>query len=83
MSFNSGEARRNFSELLSKAAYAKKRTVLTRRGKKVAAIVPIEDLEIIEALEDSIDYEEAKKALKDVKKHGTIPWGKLKSELGL
>lgn len=82
-SLNSSEARQHFPELISKAAYAKKRTIVTRRGRKVAAIVPIEDLEALEAIENKIDLEEARAVLKDIKKHGAISWEDLKTELGL
>lgn len=82
-SLNSSEARQHFPELINKAAYAKRRTIVTRRGKKVAAIVPIEDLEALEAIENKIDLEEARAALQDVKKNGAISWEDLKSELGL
>ena len=62
---NSSEARQHFPELISEAVYAKIRTIVTRRGRKVAAIVPIEDLEIIQALEDRVDLEDARSALKE------------------
>ena len=80
---NSTDARENMAEILNRVAYAKDRVRITRRGKEVAAVVPIEDLELIERLEDEIDIREAKKALADVRKHGTIPWEKVKKELGL
>jgi prevent-host-death family protein len=80
---NSTDARENMAEILNRVAYAKDRVRITRRGKEVAAVVPIEDLELIERLEDEIDIREAKRALADVQKHGTIPWGKVKKELGL
>ena len=38
------DARNNFSDLVNRAAYGKEQVVLTRRGRAVAAIVPIEDL---------------------------------------
>jgi len=50
------------------------------RGKDVAALVPVEDLELLEEIEDRIDVEKAKNALKE--KRG-IPWKQLKKELGL
>jgi prevent-host-death family protein len=81
-SLNSSEARQHFPDLINEAAYAKKRTIVTRRGKKVAAIVPIEDLEIIEAIENKIDLEEARVALKDIQSKGAISWEDLKIELG-
>ena len=80
---NSTDARENLAEILNRVAYAKDRVRITRRGKEVAAVVPIEDLELIERLEDEIDNREARKALTDVRKHGTIPWEKVKKELGL
>jgi prevent-host-death family protein len=80
---NSTNARENIAEILNRVAYAKDRVRVTRRGKEVAAVVPIEDLELIERLEDEIDIREAKKALADARKHGTIPWNTVKKELGL
>lgn len=82
-SLNSSDARQHFPELINEASYAKKRTIVTRRGKKVAAIIPIEDLEVLEALENKIDLDEARIALKDVEKNGAISWEELKNELGL
>lgn len=82
-SLNSSKARQHFPELINKAAYAKKRTIVTKRGKKVAAIVPIEDLEALEAIENKIDLEEARAAIEDIKRNGAISWEDLKTELGL
>ena len=45
------EARRMMSELLSRVAYAKERVVVERKGKPMAALVSIEDLRRLEALE--------------------------------
>ena len=82
-SMSSSQAREHFPEIMSEAFFGKKRFVVTRRGKKLAAIVPIEDLEMIEAIEDKIDLEEARKAIADVKKKGSTSWKKVKAELGL
>lgn len=73
-------ARMKFSELVSKAEFAKERTILVRRNKPVAAIVPIEDIELLERYEDELDVREIRKARKE---KGTIPWEKIKRELGL
>jgi prevent-host-death family protein len=80
---NTTEARENFADVLNRVAYAKDRVRITRRGKQIAAVVPIEDLEYIERIEDEIDIREAMKALEDARKHGTIPWEDVKKELGL
>jgi len=76
-------AREHFAEYLGRVTYSKDRVVVTKHGKKVAAVVPYEDLEILEKLEETIDLQEAKARLADSKKHGTIPWKKVKKDLGL
>ena len=80
---NATDARENLAEVLNRVAYAKDRVRITRRGKQIAAVVPIEDLELIERLEDEIDIREARKALSEAGRKGTIPWAALKKELGL
>ncbi len=77
------EARENFSDLLNRSAYGKERVVLTRRGKGVVAVVPIEDLNLLEALEDRLDLEDIEKALADPENKKAIPWEKVKKDLGL
>lgn len=42
------EARENFSDLINKAAYGNERVILTRRGKALAAVIPLNDLNEIE-----------------------------------
>ena len=79
---NSTDARENLAEILNRVAYAKDRVRITRRGKEVAAVVPIEDLELIERLEDEIDIREAEKALREANKKGTIPFNKIREEFG-
>ena len=44
------DARSCLTDLVNEVAYAGKRIVLTRKGKKIAAIVSIEDLEALEAM---------------------------------
>jgi len=48
-------ARDRFTEVVDRAAHGKERVALTRRGKPVAAVVPIEDMELLESLEDGHD----------------------------
>ncbi len=57
------------------------RVTLTRNGKPVAALVTAEDLAFLEDLEERIDLEEARKALAEPGE--SIPWEKVKAELGL
>lgn len=74
-------ARRELPEAVNRLVYGNgEPIVLSRRGKDLAAIVPIEDLQLIEELEDRMLSEKAKRSLKE---RGRIPWGKIKKDLGL
>ncbi len=77
------KARDQFSDIINRAAYGKERIALTRRGKKLAAVVPIEDLELIEELENRMDLDDARRALAEAREKGTIPWENIKKDLGL
>lgn len=77
------DAREDFSEVVNQVCYSGERIVLHRRGKDLVALVPISDLEMLESLEDAMDIDAAKAAIKESKKKGSIPWNKLKKELGL
>jgi len=74
------DARQQFADIINRSTYAKERIVITRRGKDLAAVVPIEDLKLLEDIEDRIDLEAARKALKE---SGSVPWEKVKAKLGL
>ena len=50
-----------------------------KRGKPLAALVPVEDEALIEAIEDQIDAREARKAMRE----RSIPWEQVEKELGL
>ena len=76
-------ARQNFSELINRVAYGKDRVLLTRRSRPLVAVVPIEDIALLEAVEDRDDLKAARAALREVKRKGTIPWTRMKKELGL
>ncbi len=77
---NSANARKSFSDLLNESGFGGKRIVVTRKGKAVAAVVPIQDLEAIQALEDHKDVTEAKRILSDPESE-FIPWDEAKKEL--
>ena len=80
---NTSKARNEFGKVLKRVARNGDRVVLHCRGKDVAALVPLEDFTFLEELEDRIDLEEARAALDEAKKKGTIPWEKIKAEFGL
>jgi len=70
--------RNNYSDLVQRAQKGE-RSVVRQRNRRIAAVVPIEDLDFLEALEDRLDIEEARKRLDEP----TIPWEQVKKELGL
>jgi len=76
-------ARNTFSDIVNKVAYGMDRVVIERRGKAVAALVPVQDLELLELLEDRLDIEAARKALANPKNRMRVPWEKVKADLGL
>jgi prevent-host-death family protein len=80
---NTTDAREKLAEILNRVAYAKDRVRITRRGKEIAAVIPIEDLEFIERLEDEMDLQEAEKALVEAREKGTVPLEEIRKELGL
>jgi len=76
------QARDDFAELVNRAAYKEERVIITRRGKPIAAIVPIEDVAYLERLEDEYDVQEAMKVLNDPNEMAnTIPWEQVEAEL--
>jgi len=83
---NVSKAREEFPDVVNRAAYGKERTIVSRRGKDLAAVIPIEDLRLLERLVreemDRIDIEDARAALKEAKEKGTIPLRDLMQELG-
>lgn len=74
------EARQRFADMVNRAAYGGERVVVRRRNREVAAVVPIEDLRLLEQLEDRLDLDHARAALKE---RGAVSWNKLKAKLGL
>ncbi len=80
---NASEVREEFAEVINRVAYGGERIVVHRRGKDVVALVPVDDVALLQALEDRIDIEEARKALAEAKVKGTVGWEALKTELGL
>ena len=63
-------AREAFSEVINRSAFGKERIVFTRRGKGVAALVPLEDLARVEAAEDRQDAEEIRRRVKEWERGG-------------
>ena len=62
---SASKARSDLAEVLNRVAYKGERILLHRRGKNVAAVVPVEDFEMLQKIEDHLDNEAADKALRN------------------
>ncbi len=81
---STSEARQQFAELINRAAYRGERFVVQRRKKPVAAVIPIEEYELLERMieqrENEIDVRLARKARKE---KGRVPWQQVKKGFGV
>ena len=75
------KARQHFADTINRVVYRGERIILYRRGKDLAAVVPISDLAVLEKLEDQLDIEAAKRALAESDER--VPYDRVRKELGL
>jgi len=73
------QAREHLADLGNRVSLRGERVVVERRGKDFFALVPVEDLELLERLEDEMDLE----AIRAARNEPSIPFAKVKKELGL
>lgn len=66
---DSSSARNGFTDVVNRVSYGRERLVVRRHGRDLAAVIPMEDLELlerfIEEAEDRIDVDEAERILAD------------------
>ncbi|MGY4909152.1 type II toxin-antitoxin system prevent-host-death family antitoxin [Micromonospora aurantiaca (nom. illeg.)] len=78
------DARDSLADIVSRAHYAGRITYVTRRGQRLAAIVPAELAEAIERAEDAADVSAARDALARIDAGDTpVPLADLRSERSL
>jgi prevent-host-death family protein len=75
-------ARALFTESVNRVKYRGERIVILKHGRPVAALVPVEDVDLLREIEDRVDLQDARKALAEAKGK-FIPWETVKRELGL
>jgi len=73
-------ARLNFSELANKVTFGHERIFIEKNGKAAFAMVPIKDIETLEALEDKLDAAAMRAVLKNPQ---PMSLSQAKKELGL
>lgn len=76
------DAKEEFSELINRVSHNKECVVLTRRGKEVAAIVPLEDFYRIQQSQSKSDLDEAVESLQEARTQGTITLEDLQTKIG-
>lgn len=79
---NTADAKEQFADIINRVAHNKERVILTRRGKEIAVIIPLEDFDLLQQSEDKHDLREAIDALKEARHAGTINLDQLKEETG-
>ncbi len=77
-----GDIHREMANTINMVAHEHERVILERRGKKVAALISMEDLQLLERIEDYIDVSEAERLLADPMEV-PIPYEEVRKELGL
>ena len=72
----------DFEASVERVACSKERVRIMRHGQEIAAIIPIEDLDLLEALEDRLDVLEALEAIEEAKAHGgVLSWEQFVADL--
>jgi len=70
------------AEVLGRAQYGHERIIVTRHGKEVAAVVPVEDARLLERLEELLDAHDALAALEEAERLGTVSLAEFREWLG-
>ncbi len=73
VSMSAADARDHLAEVINRVAYGDERIVLTRHGKALVAMVPIEDLEALDRFQDYLDGQLADEAWEEYQREGGIP----------
>ena len=85
-SLNITEARKQLASIIDRVRTEHEPVFVTRRGRRVAAVIDADDLDaIVELAEDMADIRAAEAARAEMKDTGEqpIPWEDVKADLGL
>ena len=78
-SLSISQARGNLAELGNRVSLRGERVIVERRGKDLFALVPVEDVELLERLEDEIDLDAVRQRMSEPSES----FEKVKKDLGL
>jgi prevent-host-death family protein len=71
------ETREHLADLGNRVSLRGERLVVQRRGKNLFALVPMEDLELLDRLEDKLDLD----AVRAAKNEPAKPWAEVKKAM--
>jgi prevent-host-death family protein len=79
------KARKTLSDVVSHVAFGGDRVVLSRNGRDLAAIIPMDVYRRIEAEEDRLDLADLRRAKREADERGEkpIPYEEVRAALGL
>ncbi|MAZ77132.1 MAG: prevent-host-death family protein [Legionellaceae bacterium] len=77
---SSVHARERFSEIINRVVFGRERIIINRHGQGTVAMVPLEDLQLLELIEDQTDIKEALMAKKAMAGKTWTSWDKLKTK---
>ena len=72
ISMNTVDAKESFSDLMNRVSQQNERIILTRRGIPIAAIIPIDDFNRLQLLQNQEDVQEAIDALQEAREKGFL-----------
>ncbi len=77
---NITDFRQHISDITNRVIFGGEKICIERNGKPACVLVSLQDNQLLEAIEDRIDVDEALKALKSKK---FVSWSRAKKNLGL
>lgn len=80
------QARSQLAEIIDRAVTQRQPVFLSRRGRRIAAVIDADDLDrLIELAEDMTDIRAAEEARREMRQTGAtpVPWDEVKADLGL
>ena len=77
------DARKNLSEIVNKVCYSGERAVIGKHNKECAAIVTMQDLELIEHIEQMIELHNIREGLAEAEAGETVDFLEMMKELGI
>ena len=77
------EFRADLADVVSRVQHGGEPVIVDRHGKPAVAVVPIDMLLRLEAVQDAADAKAARRSLREAREKGTISLAELKKQLGL